>query len=142
MRCEDCLSLAAAVASGRACGQLRSLNVSCNFLRAEGGKALGACLRHLPGLTELVLNDNSIYYEGDCDGDGRCRPVCEAYGKSESLTDFPSPPTHPPGAMASRGGHLRGFAGGGLPQARDVLPRLQLGGRPREPRDRCVAWIG
>jgi hypothetical protein len=39
VRCEDCLALAAIVASGRACGRLRSLNVSCNFLR----KASGVC---------------------------------------------------------------------------------------------------
>lgn len=64
VRCEDCLALAAAIAGGRACGRLRSLNVSCNFLRKEGGKALGACLRQLHDLRELVLNDNSIYYEG------------------------------------------------------------------------------
>lgn len=64
VRCEDCLALAAAIAAGRACGRLKSLNVSYNFLRKEGGRALGACLRQLHDLRELVLNDNSIYYEG------------------------------------------------------------------------------
>lgn len=66
VRCEDCLALAAAIAGGRAGGRLRSLNVSYNYLRKEGGKALGACLRQLHDLRELVLNDNSIYYEGAC----------------------------------------------------------------------------
>lgn len=65
VRCEDCLALAAALAAGRAGGRLKSLNVSYNFLRKEGGRALGTCLRQLHDLRELVLNDNSIYYEGE-----------------------------------------------------------------------------
>jgi hypothetical protein len=37
----------------------------CAVSAQEGGKALGELVRHLPGLTELVLNDNPTYYEGE-----------------------------------------------------------------------------
>lgn len=119
VRCEDCLVLAAAIAGGRACGRLRSLNVSSNFLRKEGGKALGACLRQLHDLRELVLNDNSIYYEGV----SMCGLCCPAWPISRHLLTNST-------STRSRGGHLRGLAGRGLPKARALLACLQLGRRP------------
>ena len=61
-RCDDAQALTQVLATHPSCGaQLESLNVSYNLLRKEGARALGVCLRHLPALSELLLNDNSIY---------------------------------------------------------------------------------
>ena len=64
--CEDAATLAVVLAATPPppfAAHLQTLNISCNFLRKDGGRALGKCLRYLPSLHTLLLNDNSIYNE-------------------------------------------------------------------------------
>lgn len=153
VRCEDCLALAAAVASGRACGKLRSLSVSCNFLRKVGvsGGIRGAfacfdsietwqgwwCIHY--SFISLALHTSSTHPTySDL--------AMAIAGGRQGAGGLPPPPARPAGAGAQRqlhllrggGRHLRGPEGRRLPAARALQPRLQLGGRPRQPRDRCV----
>lgn len=74
-RCNDAKALAEVINDEAACRQLKSLDVSCNFLRKEGGRALASCLFHLPHLQVLKLSDNSIYFEGKLDSQARLKTL-------------------------------------------------------------------